>query len=110
MRVLIVLRADVVPVMDLVLSNLVNITKVIRHNPSNPGFCYFHFESLGALIRFAGPVQPERLEAGLFGPLTEILSADVEEFRPYIFQLLAAMVDTNPSPTLSPAFQQLVAP
>ncbi|KAK0874171.1 importin-alpha export receptor [Friedmanniomyces endolithicus] len=110
MRVLIVLRDGVVPIMDMVLMNLVNITKVIRHNPSNPGFCYYHFECLGALIRFAGPTQPERVEAGLFPPLTEILGADVEEFRPYIFQLLAAMIETNPSPTLSPSFQQLVAP
>ncbi|KAK5736829.1 importin-alpha export receptor [Elasticomyces elasticus] len=110
MRVLIVLREDVVGVLDMVMGSLVGITKVIRHNPSNPGFCYYHFESLGALIRFAGPTQPDRIEAGLFGPLTEILSADVEEFRPYIFQLLAAMVDTNPSSELSPAFQQLVAP
>ncbi|KAK4580312.1 importin-alpha export receptor [Recurvomyces mirabilis] len=110
MRVLIVIRDSVVPIMDLVLTNLVNITKVIRHNPSNPGFCYYHFESLGALIRFAGPAQPEKLEAGLFTPLTEVLSSDTDEFRPYIFQLLAALIHTNPSPTLSQNMQGILPP
>ncbi|KAK5108888.1 hypothetical protein LTR62_007690 [Meristemomyces frigidus] len=110
MRVMIVIRDGVVPSMDLVMTNLVNITKVIRHNPSNPGFCYYHFESIGALIRYAGPAQPEKLEASLFAPLMEVLSSDTEEFRPYIFQLLAAIIATNPSPTLSANMQQVVAP
>ncbi|EMC96592.1 hypothetical protein BAUCODRAFT_33956 [Baudoinia panamericana UAMH 10762] len=110
MRVLIVIRDGVLPVLDNVITNLVNITKVIRHNPSNPGFCYFHFESLGSLIRFATPTQPEKVEAGLFQPLTSILGSNVEEFTPYIFQLLAAMVAFNPSTTLSSSMQQLVGP
>lgn len=110
MRVLIVIRDGVVPIMDLVVTNLVNITRVIRHNPSNPGFCYYHFESIGALIRYAGPTQPEKLEAGLFPPLTEILLSDTDEFKPYVFQLLAAMAAANASPALSQNMQNLVGP
>lgn len=110
MRVLIVIRDGLNQILDLVLTNLVNITKVIRHNPSNPGFCYYHFESVGATIRFGGPVQPERIEQSLFPVFMEVLQSSVEEFTPYIFQLYAQMVATNPSTTLSPNFQQLVAP
>ncbi|CAK4029883.1 chromosome segregation Cse1 [Lecanosticta acicola] len=110
MRVLIVIKEGLLPIVDLVLTNLVNITKVIRHNPSNPGFCYYHFESLGALIRFAGPSQPDKIEQHLFPTFMEVLQGQVDEFSPYIFQLYALMVATNPAPTLSPNFQQLVAP
>nr|POF11452.1 importin alpha re-exporter [Quercus suber] len=110
MRVLIVIRDGVVPIADMVITNLVNVTKVIRHNPSNPGFCYYHFESLGALIRFVGPVQSDKLESSLFPVFMEVLQGNVEEFTPYIFQLFASMVVTNPATSLSPNFQQLVQP
>lgn len=110
MRVLIVIRDGVLPMFDTVLQNLINITKLIRHNPSNPGFCYYHFESIGALIRFAGPSNPERLETGLFPIFMEVLQSDVEDFTPYIFQLFAALVAIQPEGALSQNFQNLVAP
>jgi exportin-2 (importin alpha re-exporter) len=110
MRVLIVLREEVASVSDLVLTNLVNITRVIRHNPSNPGFCYYHFESVGALIRFAGPKQFDKLEGSLLPAFMEILSGPAEEFAPYVFQLQALMVAINPSNPLSGGFQQLIGP
>ena len=110
MRVLIVIKDGVLPIADMVLTNLINVTKVIRHNPSNPGFCYYHFEALGALIRFAGPSQHEKLESSLFPVFMEVLQGDVEEFTPYIFQLFAALVAVQPSGTLSRNFQNLVGP
>ncbi|KAF2861245.1 Cse1-domain-containing protein [Piedraia hortae CBS 480.64] len=110
MRVVIVLREKVSSVLDMVLTNLVNILKVVRHNPSNPGFCYFLFESLGAVIRFAGPSDPVKVEGYLFTPLTETLGLDVDEFKPYIFQLLAAMVESNPSDGVTTNMQALVQP
>lgn len=110
MRVLVVIKDGVVAISDMVLTNLVNITKVIRHNPSNPGFCYYHFEALGALIRFAGPTQHEKLESSLFPVFMEVLQGDVEEFTPYIFQLFAALVAAQPNGTLSQNFQNLVQP
>ena len=110
MRVLIVIREGMLPILDMITSSLVNITKVIRHNPSNPAFCYYHFEAVGALIRFAGPAQPDKIEEDLFPVLTEVLSGQTEEFMPYVFQLLALMVVTNPSPTLSARMQTIVPP
>ncbi|KAF2154591.1 Cse1-domain-containing protein [Myriangium duriaei CBS 260.36] len=110
MRVLIVIRDGVVPIMDTVLKNLINITKVIRHNPSNPRFYYYHFESLGALIRFAAPTQSSALEQALYDPFAEILQTDVQEFQPYIFQLFAALLEANPSGTLSEYYLSLLPP
>jgi exportin-2 (importin alpha re-exporter) len=51
MRVLVVIRDGVVPFTDVVLNRLINITDIIRTNPSNPKFYYYHFEAMGAFIR-----------------------------------------------------------
>jgi exportin-2 (importin alpha re-exporter) len=110
MRVLIVIRDGVIPITDMVLRNFNNITMVIRHNPSNPRFYYYHFEGIGALIRFAAPTQPGKLENALYDPFAAILQADVQEFQPYVFQLFAALLEANPSGTLSNYYQQLVQP
>ena len=110
MRVLIVIKEDVVKVLDMVLKNLINITKVIRHNPSNPRFYYYHFESLGALIRFAALTHSAQLEQALYDPFAEILQTDVQEFQPYVFQLFAALLESNPSGTLSEYYLSLLPP
>ena len=52
MRVLIVIKDGVVPYTDQVLQHLISITQLISANPSNPRFYYFHFEALGAFIRY----------------------------------------------------------
>ena len=64
MRVLIVIKEGVAAVLDGVLEHLINITNVIKANPSNPRFYYYHFEAIGALVRC---VRPKRclMDAGL---------------------------------------------
>ncbi|KAF2263655.1 Cse1-domain-containing protein [Lojkania enalia] len=108
MRVLIFIREGVVPITDIVLTNFVNITKVIRHNPSNPRFQYYLFEGIGALIRFAGPSQSAKLEQGLYEPFAAILQEDVVEFIPYVFQLFAALLEANPSGQLTDYYKSLL--
>ena len=94
MRILIVLRNGVLPVTDTVLQHLIKITHVISANPSNPRFYYYHFEALGALIRYtisfqernlftnsfryAAPSHPEKLENDLYPPFASILQNDVQ--------------------------------
>ncbi|BCS13985.1 Cse1-domain-containing protein [Aspergillus piperis CBS 112811] len=110
MRVLIVIKEGIVPHTDSVLQHLITITKIISSNPSNPRFYYFHFEALGAFIRFAAPANPDKLEQALYAPFAEILQGDVQEFMPYIFQLFAALLEANPSGTLPDYYQNLIAP
>ncbi|TIA48524.1 Cse1-domain-containing protein [Aureobasidium pullulans] len=110
MRVLIVIREGLLPILDMVLTNLINIVKVIRHNPSNPRFYYYHFESIGAVVRFAAPTQSAKLEAALYEPFAEILANDVQEFQPYVFQVFAALLEANPSGSLPSYYQSLLGP
>jgi len=52
MRVLIVIKDGVAPILDGILDHLIIITNIIKANPSNPRFYYFHFEAIGALVRY----------------------------------------------------------
>ncbi|PGH09936.1 hypothetical protein AJ79_05552 [Helicocarpus griseus UAMH5409] len=110
MRVLIVIKEAVVPLADSVLGHFITITQIISSNPSNPRFYYYHFEALGALIRFAAPAQPAKLEEALYPPFVAVLQNDVQEFAPYVFQLLAALLEANPSGTLPEYYQNLIGP
>ena len=110
MRVLIVIRDGVVSFTDNILQHLTNITQIISSNPSNPRFYYFHFEAMGAFIRFAAPANPDKLEQSLYTPFAAVLQGDVQEFMPYIFQLFAALLEANPSATLPSYYQNLIAP
>jgi exportin-2 (importin alpha re-exporter) len=110
MRVLIVIREGVLHIVDMVLQNLINITMVIRQNPSNPRFYYYHFEAVGALVRFAAPSNPEKMENALYEAFVYILQNNVEEFAPYVFQLFAALLETNPTGKLSEYYVDLIPP
>jgi exportin-2 (importin alpha re-exporter) len=110
MRVLIFIREDVSPISDMVLKNFIGITNVIRHNPSNPRFYYFLFEGIGALVRFAGPIQHQAIEKALYEPFMSILREGVQEFMPYVFQVFAALLEANPQAGLSEIYLGLLSP
>ena len=110
MRVLIVIKEGVATVMESSLGHLINITNLILKNPSNPKFYYYLFESVGALIRFSGPSNSEALLNALFPTFVAILQQSVEEFMPYVFQLLAALLEAEPEKSLPVTFQPMVAP
>ncbi|KAJ5936811.1 hypothetical protein N7466_003261 [Penicillium verhagenii] len=110
MRVLVVIREGVVPHTDVVLQRFITITQIISANPSNPRFYYFFFEAMGAFIRYAAPANPDKLEQALYAPFAGILSGDVQEFMPYVFQLFAALLEANSSASLPTYYQELISP
>ena len=110
MRILIFSRDGILTYLDFILSGLVNTMKLIRHNPSNPRFYYYLFESIGALIKFAGPRQPQQLESELSRPFGDILTEGIPEFTPYVFQLLGALLEANPTAPLSEYYTNLIPP
>jgi exportin-2 (importin alpha re-exporter) len=66
MRVLIVMKEGILECgADAVLNHLVSITNVIKENPSNPRFYYYHFEAIGALVRHAYSI-PARIQVFRF--------------------------------------------
>ncbi|KAI9448619.1 armadillo-type protein [Lactarius psammicola] len=84
-----------------VLQTLVNILRNVAQNPSNPNFDQYIFESISGLILrvpvslFIGTTVPDSIatfEAALFPPFTEILQKDIDQYIPYVFQILAQML------------------
>ncbi|ORY33698.1 Cse1-domain-containing protein [Naematelia encephala] len=113
MRVIITARQSLTPVYEVVLNRLVGILGEISKNPSNPKFNQYCFESLSALIRFVCEGTPAALptfENALFGPAQIILTQDVAEFIPYIFQILAQLLELHPPTELTPQYQALLGP
>ncbi|KAF3021517.1 importin-alpha export receptor [Neopestalotiopsis sp. 37M] len=110
MRVLIVMKDGVLPFADMVLDHLVKITAVIKENPSNPRFYYYHFEALGALVKNGSPGASAQLQERLWAPFHSILTEEVNEFIPYVFQLFAALLEPNPSGALPDHYKALIGP
>ncbi|OXB34588.1 importin-alpha export receptor [Cryptococcus neoformans] len=113
MRVIITARTSLTPLHEGILTRLVNIMGEISKNPSNPKFNQYCFESVSALIRFVCEGTPAALptfENALFGPAQHILTNDVAEFIPYIFQILAQLLELHSPSELPPAYQALTGP
>ena len=51
MRVLVVIREGLLPMIDTLLKHIIDIISLIYVNPSNPRFCYYLFEVVGAVIK-----------------------------------------------------------
>ncbi|KAJ6621313.1 importin alpha re-exporter [Mycena sp. CBHHK59/15] len=98
MRVVLTARQTLTPGYEQTLSRLVGILGVISKNPSNPLFDQYIFESISGLIRFVVEGTPTTLptfEGALFGPFTIIIQQDIEQYIPYVFQLLAQMLSLH---------------
>ncbi|KAF8871694.1 CAS/CSE protein, partial [Infundibulicybe gibba] len=98
MRVIMTARQTLTPVYQTVLARLVAILGVVSKNPSNPRFDQFIFESLSGLMRFVVAGTPTTLptfEQALFGPFTIILQQDIDQYIPYVFQMLAQMLELH---------------
>jgi len=79
---------------------LVGILGVTSKNPSNPNFDQYLFESLSGLMRFVAAANPRTIqvfEQQLFGPFTFILQQDIDQYIPYVFQVLGQMLELHAS-------------
>ncbi|KAJ6591750.1 CAS/CSE protein [Mycena vulgaris] len=98
MRVIFTARQTLTPGYEQTLGRLVGILGVISKNPSNPLFDQYIFESISGLMRFVvegTPATLETFENALFGPFTIIIQQDIEQYIPFVFQLLAQMLSLH---------------
>lgn len=112
MRLLTVVQDEILPVTGIVLERLTASLVRVCRNPSNPLFNHFLFESLAATVKFicqANPHATADFEERLMPPFEGVLSLDVAEFTPYVFQILAQLLLYRPD-GLSPAFVGLFPP
>lgn len=116
MRTFSLLQESVLPYLPTVLPSLTGKLIQASKNPSKPHFNHFLFETLSLSIRIACQKDQSSVagfEGTLFPAFQDILQQDVQEFVPYIFQLLSLMLECHGSPVPDPymaLFPCLLAP
>ena len=96
---------------------LATILKRVCGNPSQPMYNHYMFEAISALVKFVAGASPsqqtcDEFERLLFPPFQDVLQKDVAEFAPYVFQILAQMLEMRKAGSLpvSQAYKSLLAP
>eukprot|EP01064_Diplonema_japonicum_P022576 TRINITY_DN3254_c1_g1_i1.p1 TRINITY_DN3254_c1_g1~~TRINITY_DN3254_c1_g1_i1.p1 ORF type:complete len:959 (+),score=272.50 TRINITY_DN3254_c1_g1_i1:56-2932(+) len=95
MRVIRTSEEIVGPYIGPVLAPLSKILFQVTKNPSNPAYNHYLFESISGLVKH-NPAQVADIEKSLFSMFMKILEADVVEFMPYVFQILAQLLEARP--------------
>lgn len=115
MRVIVTAQKALSPHYEVILSNFIAILTEISKNPSNPKFNHYTFESIAALIRFTTIADLRTLpifEQALFPIFSHILTQDIQDFSPFVFQILSQMLElhTQGSEPLSDYYNGLLPP
>ncbi|KAF9416074.1 hypothetical protein HW555_006486 [Spodoptera exigua] len=78
------------------LPKLAHMLSVVAKNPCKPRFNHYLFETLSlavSLVTKSNPSAITAFEDALFPIFQEILQNDVQEFMPYVFQMLSLMLE-----------------
>mmetsp|Transcript_36824 Transcript_36824/g.77254 ORF Transcript_36824/g.77254 Transcript_36824/m.77254 type:complete len:992 (-) Transcript_36824:111-3086(-) len=114
MRALNVAKDDLMDVVQVVLEKLTSALARVAKNPKNPQYNHFLFESIAVLIRAVCTIDSAHtaaFEQFLFPPFQTVLQMEVVEFTPYVFQLLAQILEFRPEGAgLGEAYTSLFAP
>ncbi len=123
MRSLVVAGKEVTPVTDLIVSHLLKALEKVYKNPINPYFNHYLFESLALIIKLscgnegnatlteAQANACNKFETILFPIFQVILTQDIAEFIPYVFQIFAQLLAARPKRSgLSDAYRALFPP
>lgn len=113
MRLISFLGPQIAPVAPMCLQALANMLVEVCKNPKSPGFNHYLFESVAALIKHGTAGQPQQrstYEGTLFPAFNIVLQNDVQEFHPYVFQILAQLIELHTDTPLSPSYMMIFPP
>ncbi|XP_065748764.1 exportin-2 isoform X2 [Phocoena phocoena] len=98
MRSFSLLREAIIPYIPTLITQLTQKLLAVSKNPSKPHFNHYMFEAICLSIRItckANPAAVVNFEEALFLVFTEILQNDVQEFIPYVFQVMSLLLETH---------------
>jgi len=111
------LQEAVVPFLAHLLPPLTAKLTQAAKNPTRPHYNHYLFESLSLSIRIvcrSNPAAVQSFEQVLFPVFEEILKTDVQEFVPYVFQIMSLMLELHSSGSVPqpymPIFSFLLVP
>ncbi|XP_034952194.1 exportin-2 [Chelonus insularis] len=91
-----ILKNNIMPYLGELLPKLTEKLEVVARNPSRPNFNHYLFETLSLSIRIvckSNIMAIGSFEQVLFPIFQGILQQDVQEFMPYVFQILALLLE-----------------
>uniref|UniRef100_A0A672NX40 Exportin-2 n=1 Tax=Sinocyclocheilus grahami TaxID=75366 RepID=A0A672NX40_SINGR len=100
MRSFSLLQDAIVPYIPTLIGQLTHKLLLVSKNPSKPHFNHYLFESLCLSIRITCKANRDTVgsfEEALFPVFTEILQNDVQEFVPYVFQVMSLLLEIHTS-------------
>jgi exportin-2 (importin alpha re-exporter) len=104
----------VIGVTNIVFDKLSAALERVCKNPRDPGFNHNLFESIAILVKSVCSNDSSRvgdMESMLFPPFQTILQMDILEFSPYVFQVLAQLLEYRPQEFgLGQAYESLFPP
>jgi exportin-2 (importin alpha re-exporter) len=102
LRVVVVSRERIGSLTPQVIQSLTTILLRVCKNPANPTYNHYLFETVACLMRSICSLNPDGVkvfESMLMPPFQTVLSQDVAEFLPYVFQLMALLIELKSKPT-----------
>ncbi|XP_014473995.1 PREDICTED: exportin-2 isoform X2 [Dinoponera quadriceps] len=105
-----ILQEVVVPFLADLLPKLTEKLAIVSRNPSRPNFNHYLFETLSLSIKIVcktNPVAVSSFEQALFPIFQGILQQDILEFIPYVFQILALLLELRTTQDVSEPYMAL---
>jgi len=110
MRSFSALQEAVVPFLAHLLPPLTSKLTQAAKNPTRPHYNHYLFESLSLSIRIvckSNAAAVQSFEQVLFPVFEEILKTDVQEFVPYVFQIMSLMLELHSSGTVPDQYMRI---
>ncbi|CAG9813279.1 unnamed protein product [Phaedon cochleariae] len=111
MRTFATLQERVIPFLNVALPKLTSILQMVAKNPSKPHFNHYLFESLSLAIRIvckSNQSAVRSFEDILFPIFQGILQQDIQEFIPYVFQILSLLMENTAPGAIPEPYMQLL--
>lgn len=114
MRTLVTAKAQILSSTQTVVTRLTSALARVAGNPQNPHYNHYLFESIALLIKnacSADAASTAVFEDLLFPSFNKVLQNDIAEFTPYVFQIMAQLLELRPKNSgLGSAYSQLFHP
>jgi exportin-2 (importin alpha re-exporter) len=107
MRSFSTLQERVIPYLQTTLPKLTQKLQAVAKNPSKPHFNHYLFETISLAIKIVCKNEASAVtsfEEILFPIFQGILQQDVQEFIPYVFQILSLLMEYTPIGNISDAY------
>lgn len=111
MRSFSTLQDLIAPSLGFALPKLTQKLQAVAKNPSRPHFNHYLFETFSLSIRIvckSNQVAVKSFEDILFPIFQGILQQDIQEFIPYVFQILSLLMEYTPNGNISEPYMQLL--